>query len=140
MDAFILCGLALTVGAPEPKEISILGEWIVVKTIVGNFDATPGKGEEIRFEFLRDGKLLITQGNMKPNENKYKLDLKKTPIELDTLWPLQGDDAWTYGIVKIEGDVLTYCFVSGDKNNRPKKFESTEDKPTTVHTLKRVKK
>lgn len=140
MNAFILFGLALAIANSEPKEFSILGEWIVTKTIAGSFDATPGKGEEIRYEFLKDGKLMITQGSMKPTENKYKLDLKKTPIELDTLWPLEGDDAWTYGIVKIEGDVLTYCFVSGTKNNRPKKFESTEDKPTTVHSMKRVKK
>jgi uncharacterized protein (TIGR03067 family) len=145
MISSVVVGLALVLGAPgtkEPpkKDVSIVGEWILEKMLIGEIDVSPPKDKESRFVFSNDGKLNITETGQKPETDEYKLDLKKNPAQIDILPAADSKDASLIGIFKIDGDVLTICCAEGTKNTRPTKFESTKETKAMLMTFKRVKK
>ena len=141
----LMIGVVLAVGAPavkDPpkKDVSIVGEWIVEKLMVGDFDVSPKGKESLRFVFANDGQVTVTEDAKKPEVSEYKVDLKKSPAEIDILPTKDSKDKPMLGIFKIEGDVLTISCVEGTKDPRPTKFESTKESPTFLITLRRVKK
>ena len=71
----------------------------------------------------------------RPTGTNFVTDAKQSPPTIDI-----GAGGGQYrGIYKVEGDTLTLCVVNGDRE-RPKTFESTAEKRTTIWVFKRVKK
>ena len=87
------------------------------------------KGQEWSFTLGDE----VTQGKDIPYPDK-------NPKEIDSLY-LNGTlrDKVVYGIYKIEGDTITYCFADAG-NPRPKEFASKPDSGLTLMVLKRISK
>ncbi len=143
MTPSLLTALALTLGAPGPKDDpkkdppSVVGEWVAEKGIVGGNDKGIPPGG-VTFEFTADGHVRIHEGSKQPDPADYKVDPKKSPAEIDIVPPAGQKEPPMLGIYKVEGDQLTICVAHGGK--RPTKFESPEGSDVMLLTLKRVKK
>jgi len=144
MTPSLLTALALTLGAPGPKEgpkkdpPSVVGEWITEKGVIGgNDEAIPAGG--VTFAFAPDGKVRITEGAKQPAPTDYTVDPKKSPAEIDIVLVDPGRAAREMaGIYKVDGDTLTLCLNRG--GSRPAKFESPAGSDVMLLTLKRAKK
>ncbi len=69
----------------------------------------------------------------------YQFDSSKEPKTIDLTWSgggYKGKKQW--GIYRLQGDTITICLGSIDKE-RPKKFESEKESGISLLTLKRVK-
>jgi len=144
MNALLVAGLILGIGAPAPKEApkkaqpSIVGmwetkTWTVYGTVVPN--------DPMLFEFTADGQLNLTVLNRaRTNQYMYRLNATKVPAEIDQL--RIGNETKPYkGIYQIDGDTLTLCYEDGGPDlKRPTKFESAKGSTTQLWTLKRVEK
>ena len=135
--------MAFAVGlcaAPIPKakvkdEEAIVGTWQVEKldfgpgTPVQQIDFT-----KMKVAFQRDGKMVVTMGEMPQRERTYKLDPAAKVKSIDLV---QNQGRTTPGIYELDGDSLKICIAEGMNAVRP-----TEMKPeglkVAVMTLKRV--
>jgi uncharacterized protein (TIGR03067 family) len=143
MNAAILFGLVLSLGAPGEKDAakkdapSIVGEWDGEKAVKGGVELPLPEGG-VKATFTADGKLIFKEGNKDAEEGTYTVDAKKNPAEIDVVPPKES--VTHLGIYKIDGDTLTICL--GEKNaaTRPTKFESPDGSSIFLVTLKRVKK
>ncbi|MBX9626013.1 MAG: TIGR03067 domain-containing protein [Gemmataceae bacterium] len=74
-------------------------------------------------------------------EFAYKLDVTKTPVEIDLeiQYPedLKGNKA--RGIIAFDGKTLKLCYHKDDKD-RPKKFEATAENGYFLWTMKKAEK
>lgn len=144
MTPSLLTALALTFGAPAPKDDpkkdppSLVGEWVAEKGVKrGNEQPIPPGG--IAFEFTPDGKVRIRDGPKQSPPADYKTDPKKSPAEIDIDLPDTGRKAPAMaGIYRLDGDTLTLCVSRG--GTRPTKFESPAGSDVTLMTFKRAKK
>jgi uncharacterized protein (TIGR03067 family) len=138
----LLAALAVTVGAPGPKEEpkegppSVVGEWVAEKGVFGGNDRALPPGGVI-FEFTADGHTHMREGTKQPDPADYKVDPKKSPAEIDIISTANPKQPPTYGIYKVEGDTLTLCVSRGGK--RPTTFEAPAGSDLMLLTLKRVK-
>ena len=145
MSACLLLGLAVAVGAPAKdapkKEVSIVGEWAGEKLTQGGKDRPPPEGG-VHLTFTGDGKFLVREGKREQAEQgTYKVDTKKDPAEIDITPPAEkAQRGLLRGIIKVDGDTLTFCFTAGEDAERPTTFESPEGSRVRLMTLKRVKK
>ena len=142
MQASILIGLALGLGAPgakDPpkKEVSIVGEWVAEKGTVGG-DDRPTPAGSVVFEFTADGKVVIREGKKQPDPAEYKVNPKKEPAEIDVSPPADQKQPTMKGIYKLDADTLTICISRGGV--RPTKFESPKGSDLMLLVLKRAKK
>jgi uncharacterized protein (TIGR03067 family) len=140
---FLFLATALAPAAPGLKERPakmppIFGEWLRV----GHTEA--GKplmtdGEDHHQMFTDDGQWNYSyRGGKDTSGGSFVLDLSQNPPTFDISMGGFGSSQYR-GIYKIEGDTLTLCLVSGDLE-RPKTFESTAEKPTTIWVFKRVRR
>jgi uncharacterized protein (TIGR03067 family) len=131
---------ALAPAAPALKEKAattppIFGEWFRT----GHTEAgalVRVDNEQHHQVFTQEGQWQYWYGARPGNwtGNSFVTDTKQSPPTIDI-----GTGGGHYrGIYKVEGDTLTLCVVTGDKE-RPKTFESSGDKPTTIWIFKRVK-
>jgi uncharacterized protein (TIGR03067 family) len=143
MNAAVLFGVVLAVGAPGDKEApkkdapSIVGEWDGEKAVRGGMERPIPDGG-VKVTFTADGKLLFKEGFKDATEGSYKVDAKKNPAEIDLNPP--NEDGTLLGIYKFDGDTLTICLSDKNSTERPTKFESPEGTNVMLITLKRVKK
>jgi uncharacterized protein (TIGR03067 family) len=88
--------------------------------------------------FTPDGVWQYSYGGHPDNTRgkSFAIDSRKTPATIDISMG-GGPPNWR-GIYKVEGDTLTLCLVDGNQE-RPKTFESSAGKPTTIWVFKRVK-
>jgi uncharacterized protein (TIGR03067 family) len=133
MNSTLLLGLALSVGAPAPKEApkadpaKIEGDWVIEKYVNGGKVDDKRTGMEVK----------ITADEITPGREsaaRYTLDPKADPPRID----LTTDKKTIPGIYKLEGGTLTICFPKG-QGERPSKFESPDGSRIVVMTLKRAK-
>ena len=140
----IFLTLTVAVAAPLPRDRpkkeppSVVGEWVRVgHTEAGA--AVPPDRETHRQVFTADGRWNYSYGAHKGAAGlTFVADPRQSPPTID-INPGPGGIPNSYrGIYKVEGDTLTLCLVSGDRD-RPRSFESTPDRPTTIWVFKRVK-
>ncbi|HJZ93980.1 MAG TPA: TIGR03067 domain-containing protein [Gemmataceae bacterium] len=74
-------------------------------------------------------------------EGTIKFDSAKKPATID-LAITSGNDAGKnqVGIVRIDGDTVTFCFARPGAEDRPTEFKTTADDNHILVTVKRVKK
>jgi uncharacterized protein (TIGR03067 family) len=88
--------------------------------------------EADRYTVRDEGKVAI--------EATYNVDPSKKPVWFDvTLTSGRSKGNMERGIIKIEGDVLTFCLAE-DKSPRPSEFKSKKGDDLLLVTYKRVKK
>jgi uncharacterized protein (TIGR03067 family) len=138
----LLPAAALAPAAPAlkdrpPKEPPIIGEWFRV----GHTEAgkpVPTDRENHRQVFRADGAWEYSYGGGQPNGGmRFVTDPKQSPPTVDIQINAAGM-AHYRGIYKVEGETLTLCLVTGDRE-RPRAFESSPDRPTTIWVFTRVK-
>jgi len=142
MNTVAILALSLPLGAPNlkdppPKVPSIVGEWVRVGHTQAGQPVAPDK-EAHRQVFKPDGEWEYYYGDHKgtPDRKTYVVDLKQSPPAIDLFSNSPRADG-RRGIYKIEKDTLTVCLVNAP-GERPKTFESSAERPTTVWVFKRV--
>ena len=134
MFASAMLAISVVVGAPAGKEKAELpkieGDWVVEKYIQGGKENEKRTG--MHFSFV-DGKVIVKEEGA---DIGYTVDPKKNPATIDLI----SGKGNIPGIYKIEGDVLTICFPKGGTTETPTKFESPDESPVVLMTLKREKK
>ncbi len=130
--------VVVPVVADDKKPAPLTGVWIVETAEMGGKPMTEHlKG--MRYT-VGDGKYTAKLGE-RTETGTYKLDNTKTPREMDTT-PADGPlkDKTLLAIVEVDGDTLRVCY-DRDGTERPKKFETTTDKPSVIlMVFKREKK
>jgi uncharacterized protein (TIGR03067 family) len=121
---------------PPKEPPSIVGEWVRVGHTEAGTAVRPDPQPHHQV-FKADGTWEYSYGSgASPGGMSYVTDPKQDPPTIDIR--MQAGPASWRGIYKVEGDTLTLCLVKGD-GDRPKKFESSPDLPTTVWVFKRVR-
>ena len=142
MYAAALLVLSVSVAAPKlkdkpPQAPPIYGEWVRV----GHTEAgapVPPDAEPHHQVFTADGVWEYTYGGKGASGGKsFVVDAQQSPPIIDIHMNAARLDSYR-GIYKVEGDTLTLCLVRGDRD-RPKAFESSPDRPTTIWVFKRVR-
>jgi uncharacterized protein (TIGR03067 family) len=143
MQASILIGLALAVGAPvvtDPpqKEASIVGKWkLVGVTAAGRSLGPDDHLPNVEFEFAADGKYRVRVNGKADPEATYSADPSKDPAEVDFVDDKDGKKQ--QAIYKVEKDTLTLCWTE-DRRLRPAKFEAAVGTRAVLQTFKRKPK
>jgi uncharacterized protein (TIGR03067 family) len=141
----LVCALlpAVALAAPAikdktPQEAPLVGEWERVGHTEAGNPVAPDHAPHHQ-TFSVDGVWDYWYGPRTDHTGRksFTTDPKQKPATLDIHMNPDGPATWR-GIYKIEGDTLTLCLVTGDRD-RPKSFDSTADKPTTIWVFKRVK-
>src|SRR5262245_5882839 len=142
MNILALLALSLPLGAPAlkdppPKMPSIVGEWIRVgHTQSGEPVAVDRENHHQVFTAEGEWQYWYGNGRAQAGGKSYVVDMKQSPPTIDILLNPTGTGGWR-GIYKIEKDTLTLCLVN-IPGERPKTFESSAERPTTVWIFKRV--
>ena len=139
----LLLAAALAPAAPAlkdrpAKEGPIVGEWFRVGHTQAGAPVSV-EGEQHRQVFTPEGVWQYSyKGNADGSTGKsFVTDAQQRPATIDIYLAAGGQPNWR-GIYKVEGDTLTLCLVTGNVE-RPKTFESSADKPTTIWVFTRVK-
>jgi uncharacterized protein (TIGR03067 family) len=131
MFTTLTCFVALAIAAPAKdvppkKEMpSLVGEWKFEEGQAAD-KAVPIQKGELTLNFDAKGGMhlsMMMAGQKIDLDASYKIDLTKTPFEIDLIPPSGKADRNSLGIFKIEGDTLTICSDDSGKM-RPIKFET----------------
>jgi uncharacterized protein (TIGR03067 family) len=102
-------------------------------------DGTPSEAEVIKKRTIvfEGDKYTVKDGATVFAEVTYKLDLSKKPawLDIDFISPKYDPDK---GIIKVEGDTLTFCLAYGGL--RPDDFKSIKGDGRILVEYKRIKK
>jgi uncharacterized protein (TIGR03067 family) len=136
---FSLCAVMATAQDGKDKEIKIDGSWTATG---GNFngkkipdDVFPKIMATISF---KDGKYSSTVMGKEEESGSYTVDAKKKPAHVDLTITAGKDKGKTQvGLVKIDGDVMTFANAKPGSKDRPKDFEGGDG--ISVIILKRNK-
>jgi uncharacterized protein (TIGR03067 family) len=139
----LLPAAALAPAAPAlkdktPQEAPVVGEWVRVGHTEAGAPVPPDQQPHHQ-TFGTDGVWDYWYGARADNSGRksFTTDAKQKPATIDIHMNPNGPPTWR-GIYKVDGDTLTLCLVTGDRD-RPKAFDSTADRPTTIWVFKRVK-
>ena len=137
LPAAALAPAAPALKDPKPKEPPIVGEWLRVGHT--NAGAPVGPDREPHHQvFTSDGQWEYWYGTRQANppRRNFVTDPRQSPAAIDMDVNPGGQGGYR-GIYKVEGDTLTLCLATGNRD-RPKTFDSTADQPTTIWVFKRV--
>jgi uncharacterized protein (TIGR03067 family) len=128
--------LALPIAAGCSRSNGIQGTYFI-ESEAGDLGPAPSEfGKERTVKFTED-RLIVTLPDGKQNTGTYKLDVTKTPHEIDLVATREGGaDERMYGIFKYEGDTLTICYAH-KATDRPKEFKATADGKMTLVVFKK---
>lgn len=143
MRATLPIAVVFMIAADEPakdtkKELELLqGEWTMVSM------ETLGRKSSERL--VKASKLTITGDSWikkigdKEDKTTIQIDPSSNPKTIDLIFKDDnGKEKRNLGIYKLEGDILTQCYVGVD-SDRPKEFKTTAEQGI-VTVWKRVKK
>ena len=150
MSRFVLLAsalIALVVSGPHARSAddaneeavkrfkeALQGKWQMTSRIT---DGVPSEAELIKIRtvtFVGDS-YTVRDGEKIISEVSYKIDLTKKPAWLDVV--AEGEEPGK-GIIKLEGDTLTFCV--GVEETRPGDFKSEKGDGRLLVEFKRVKK
>jgi uncharacterized protein (TIGR03067 family) len=102
---------------------NLVGTWTCVSAVI---DGKPLAGEtagQLRLTLTPD-RYKTERGDQVLFDSTYKVDVTKSPAQIDMIGT-EGDlkDKAALGILKLDGDMLTMCYVMPGKE-RPAAFES----------------
>jgi uncharacterized protein (TIGR03067 family) len=122
---------------PKPFEEQILGDWQLESVQFGGGINPPKETENRTFLFTPTEIQVKQNGMAKPEDHAtYTLDTSKKPIAID-FQPKMGGQMKIEGILKLEGDRLTFCFALGGP--RPTEFTAETKTIQAVMQLKRIR-
>jgi len=116
---------------------ALQGKWQMTARIE---DGTPSEAELIKnrtITFVGD-EYTVRDREKIISELSYKIDLSKKPAWLDVVAKNAKDAAPGIGIIKLEGDTLTFCVATG--RPRPDDFKSEQGEGRLLLEFKKVKK
>ena len=120
----------------NPKAIE--GVWACVEATNGGQKIPDEKASQLRLTLTKDG--FKTQlGDQVLFDSTYTLDTSKSPVEIEmigTEGDLKGKSA--LGVIKLNGGILTLCYVLPGGGERPKTFESQPGSKTTLTVWKKA--
>jgi uncharacterized protein (TIGR03067 family) len=146
----LLVGMALTFGAPTLREPpkgtpDLVGVWKLESVVQNGTELSQAElDDQGRVnEFTKDGNWIISSRSGKADDSPLKFTVGaagKLPAPFDTI-PRAGEiraEAMR-GIVRVEGNTLTLCWVRWD-HPRPTLFESSANSAIWLATYTRAKK
>ena len=140
MNWFPALGLALTIGAPLPKERvevpNIVGEWLATGSIRDNRFIPLSEPKVLVLEFRLDGEFRVVLDGEQTESGNYKTRPAKHSAEIDLSF--KSESKPYLAIFKIEKDTLTLSHEYESGAKRPTDFKSAERRIMTV--FQRVKK
>ena len=142
MNWLPVLGLALTAGAPLPKEDPkkadappLVGSWLCDGITDGGRASDPAL-EALVLEFTQDGKIRVTKHGKPEPEGRFTADLKANPPALD--FTLEPDGGLIRGIYLVDRDRLTLCFADEANGKRPTTFAAPAGTTLMLVTFRRV--
>ena len=130
---------------PTPREAKtladqLLGNWQSVRLIVYGNVNPPNQQDGDHTTIDRGRWVSFKQGIQKDGmPTTYTIDITKSPAVIDFVVKQGAMDIKLIGIIKIEGDLLTVCYVT-DRLARPTEFASAPNSQTSLLEMKRLKK
>jgi uncharacterized protein (TIGR03067 family) len=124
-------------GADSVNPKAIEGVWECVEATNGGQKIPDEKASQLRLTLTRE-QFKTQLGEQVLFDSNYSLDVSKVPVEIEmigTEGDLKGKPA--LGIIKLEGGVLTLCYVMPG-GERPKEFESQPGSKATLTVWKRA--
>ncbi|MSQ94734.1 MAG: TIGR03067 domain-containing protein [Gemmataceae bacterium] len=121
---FSLCAVMATAGAGKGG-LKIEGSWTATG---GSFGGKKVPDEIIAKVMLaisfKDGKYTASTMGKEDEAGTYTIDAKKKPAQIDLL-PTSGKDKEKpqLGLIKIDGDLMTFAAAKNGDKDRPKDFE-----------------
>lgn len=141
--AITFLAAATTVLAKEDKKPSLDGTYVIIGLEKGGEKAPDEffkkQPEEERTIVIKGNKLIPTKKKgMEPLD--FTIDASKKPAEITATETKADKKETSYGIYKLEGDILTICLVeNGQPSDRPKEFKTTKDSKAALVILKKKK-
>jgi uncharacterized protein (TIGR03067 family) len=113
---------------------ALQGKWQMTSRVQ---DGVPSEAELVknRTVTFEGDKYIVRDGDKIVGELSYKVDPAKMPALFDVT-PNNAD--YAKGIIKLEGDTLTFCIVS--EGDRPSEFKSERGDERILVEFKKLKK
>ena len=144
--ALLFIGIAMfgiasaSYGAESVNPQAITGVWACVEATNNGQKIPDEKASQLRLTLTATG--FKTQlGDQVLFDSTYTLDTSQSPVQIEMIGAegdLKGKPA--LGIVKLEGGVLTLCYVLPGLGERPTAFESQPGSKATLTIWRRAEK
>ena len=136
LAAAILAATSAAPGADDPSKKlaeALKGKWQLTARVANGVE-TDADFVKNRTMVVGDGKYTVYDGEDEYLTAAFRVDATQKPHHFD----VPEKDLNQFGVVKLEGDVLTICIGPSD-GTRATAFESPKEKDWILVTYKRVK-